>query len=72
MQPKQPRRIFTRGKTLRILVGYRGRLRFLRPLMAHYIGKYMPGNPNIIISENMPGAGVWLRPTISNRIITPL
>ena len=56
---------FYQGKTVRILVGYPpgGGYDFYARLMARYIGKYIPGNPNFIV-ENMPGPAVWLRPTI--------
>lgn len=49
---------FFQGKTLRILVGYPpgGGYDFYARLIARYIGKYIPGRPNIIV-ENMPGAG---------------
>ena len=49
---------FYQGKTVRILVGYPpgGGYDFYARLMARYIGKYIPGNPDFIV-ENMPGAG---------------
>jgi tripartite-type tricarboxylate transporter receptor subunit TctC len=49
---------FYQGKTVRIVVGYPpgGGYDFYARLIARYIGKYTPGNPNFIV-ENMPGAG---------------
>jgi tripartite-type tricarboxylate transporter receptor subunit TctC len=49
---------FYKGKTITIIVGTKaGDAYDLYPrLMAEYLPKYIPGNPNIII-QNMPGAG---------------
>jgi tripartite-type tricarboxylate transporter receptor subunit TctC len=48
---------FYEGKTIRIVTGYpAGDVNDLWPrLIARYMGKYIPGNPNFII-QNMPGA----------------
>jgi tripartite-type tricarboxylate transporter receptor subunit TctC len=49
---------FYRGKTVKIVVGFGAGAGFdvlARALARHY-GKYIPGNPTIIV-ENMPGAG---------------
>jgi tripartite-type tricarboxylate transporter receptor subunit TctC len=49
---------FYSGKTVRIIVGYAsgGGHDFYARLLARYMGKYVPGNPALIV-ENMPGAG---------------
>lgn len=49
---------FYRGKTVRIVVGYAagGGYDTYSRLIAKYIGKYIPGAPNVIV-ENLPGAG---------------
>ncbi len=49
---------FTKGKSIRILIGYTpaaGHDLEAR-VMARHLGKYLPGNPSIIV-QNMPGAG---------------
>ena len=49
---------FYKGKTIRIVVGLSpggGYDRAAR-LLARYMGKYLPGNPKLIV-QNMPGAG---------------
>jgi tripartite-type tricarboxylate transporter receptor subunit TctC len=49
---------FYKGKTIRIVVGLStggGYDRAAR-LLARYMGKYIPGNPDVIV-QNMPGAG---------------
>lgn len=49
---------FYRGKTIRFVVGYApgGGFDSYARLISKYLGKYVPGNPNVIV-ENMPGAG---------------
>ncbi|HEX9809158.1 MAG TPA: tripartite tricarboxylate transporter substrate-binding protein [Alphaproteobacteria bacterium] len=49
---------FYRGKTMKILVGYppAGSYTAYAQLAARHYGKYIPGNPNVIV-QNMPGAG---------------
>ncbi len=49
---------FYRGKTIRIIVGSAagGGYDTYARTIARHIGKYIPGNPNVIV-ENMPGAG---------------
>jgi tripartite-type tricarboxylate transporter receptor subunit TctC len=49
---------FYRGKQLNLIVGYGtgGGYDIYARLMARYLGKYIPGNPTIIV-QNMPGAG---------------
>jgi tripartite-type tricarboxylate transporter receptor subunit TctC len=48
---------FYRGKTVRIIVGFSpgGGYDQYGRLVARYIGKYIPGNPTIVV-QNMPGA----------------
>src|SRR5882762_6280282 len=49
---------FYRGKRLTLTVGYGpgGGYDVFARLLARHIGKYIPGNPQIIV-QNMPGAG---------------
>lgn len=49
---------FYKGKTVKIIVGYTpgGGYDVYARVLAKHIGKYIPGNPNVIV-ENMPGAG---------------
>ncbi|HZR99589.1 MAG TPA: tripartite tricarboxylate transporter substrate-binding protein [Chloroflexota bacterium] len=49
---------FYRGKTVRLVVGYDagGGYDTYSRVIAKYIGKYIPGNPTVIV-ENRPGAG---------------
>lgn len=49
---------FYKGKTLTIVVGFTpgGGFDLNARLLARYIGKYIPGTPDVII-QNMPGAG---------------
>jgi hypothetical protein len=49
---------FYAGKTLRIIVATTAGSAFdvYARVMARHTGKYIPGNPNVIV-ENMPGAG---------------
>ena len=49
---------FYRGKTLRLVVGYDagGGYDTYSRVIARYLGKHVPGNPNVIV-ENRPGAG---------------
>jgi tripartite-type tricarboxylate transporter receptor subunit TctC len=52
---------FYHGKTVDAVVGYAaggGNDVFMRAV-AHYIGKYIPGNPTVVV-RNMPGAGTFL------------
>ncbi len=54
-----PAHSFTEGKTIQILVGYSpgGGHDVEARLIAHWIGKYLPGEPKSTIVQNMPGAG---------------
>jgi tripartite-type tricarboxylate transporter receptor subunit TctC len=49
---------FFKGKTITLLVGYGvgGGYDIYARLLSRVMGKYIPGNPNIIV-QNMPGAG---------------
>ncbi len=55
-QAQQPP--FYKDKTIRIVVGFTsgGLYDQYARLLARHMGKYIPGNPNIIV-QNMPGAG---------------
>lgn len=52
---------FYRGKTVTILVGHSagGGFDTYARLIGRHLGKYIPGNPNIIVT-NMPGAGTMI------------
>ncbi len=49
---------FYKGKTLTVVVGFSpgGGFDINARLLARYIGRYIPGNPDVIV-ENLPGAG---------------
>lgn len=49
---------FFEGKTIRVVVGLEagGGFDTTARLLARHMGKYMPGNPTLVV-ENMPGAG---------------
>ena len=49
---------FYGGKTLRFIVGYSpgGATDLYTRLIARHLGKYVPGNPTVLV-QNMPGAG---------------
>jgi tripartite-type tricarboxylate transporter receptor subunit TctC len=49
---------FYHGKQITLIVGYGpgGGYDLTARLVARYIGKYIPGNPDVVV-ENMPGAG---------------
>ena len=49
---------FYKDKTIRIIVGFTsgGLYDQYARVLARYMGKHIPGNPNIIV-QNMPGAG---------------
>lgn len=52
---------FYKGKTLHVLVGYAagGGYDIYARAFAEYFGKYVPGNPTIVV-QNMPGAGSFV------------
>jgi tripartite-type tricarboxylate transporter receptor subunit TctC len=49
---------FYKGKTVQLIVGYGpgGGYDIYARVLARHMGKYIPGNPNVVI-QNMPGAG---------------
>jgi tripartite-type tricarboxylate transporter receptor subunit TctC len=49
---------FYKGKTINIIVGFApgGGYDLNARLLARYMGKYIPGNPNVVV-QNQPGAG---------------
>ena len=52
---------FYRGKTLRVIVGYAvgGGYDIYGRAFAEWFGRYVPGNPTIIV-QNMPGGGSFV------------
>jgi tripartite-type tricarboxylate transporter receptor subunit TctC len=52
---------FYKGKTVEMIIGYppSGSNDVYARLLARHIGKYIPGNPNVV-PKNMPGAGSFL------------
>src|SRR5215469_6839263 len=49
---------FYKGRTVTLIVGYGpgGGYDLFARLMARHLGRYIPGNPTIVV-QNMPGAG---------------
>src|SRR5579862_8165055 len=49
---------FYRGRTLTVLISYSvgGGYDLYARVLAHYLGRHIPGNPTVV-PENMPGAG---------------
>jgi tripartite-type tricarboxylate transporter receptor subunit TctC len=63
---------FYQDKTIRIVAGYgAGSVddAWTR-LIARYLGKYVPGNPNIIV-QNMPGAGAMIAANYVSKVAKP-
>jgi tripartite-type tricarboxylate transporter receptor subunit TctC len=63
---------FYKDKTIRIVAGYgAGSVddAWTR-LIARYLGKYIPGNPNIIV-QNMPGAGAMIAANYVYKVAKP-
>ena len=60
---------FYRGKTITIVVGLPagGSYDLYARLFARYLGKYLPGEPNVIVS-NMPGGGSNIAATYVARV----
>jgi tripartite-type tricarboxylate transporter receptor subunit TctC len=58
VQPTFAQESFYKGKTIKIVVGLSAGGGYDRAarLLARHMGKYIPGNPDIIV-QNMPGAG---------------
>jgi tripartite-type tricarboxylate transporter receptor subunit TctC len=57
-QPAPDAAEFYRGRTLNIVVGHESGtgFDFFGRTLARYLGRHMPGNPNVV-AQNMPGAG---------------
>ena len=57
-QTRAQESLFYKDKTIRIIVGFTsgGLYDQYARLLARHMGKYIPGNPNLIV-QNMPGAG---------------
>lgn len=63
---------FYRGKVIRIIVGFSagGGFDTFARMVARYMGKYVPGNPSIIV-DNMPGAGSLIAVNHIYRVAKP-
>lgn len=63
---------FYKDKTIRIIVGFTagGLYDQYARLLARYMGKHIPGNPNIIV-QNMPGAGSIIATNYVSNIAKP-
>ncbi|HEY3153983.1 MAG TPA: hypothetical protein VGK65_20145, partial [Candidatus Binatia bacterium] len=63
---------FYRGKIIRILVGFSagGGFDTYARTLSRYMGKYIPGNPSIIV-ENMTGAGSLISANHVYRVAKP-
>jgi tripartite-type tricarboxylate transporter receptor subunit TctC len=63
---------FYRGKVIRIIVGFSaaGGFDTFARTVARYMGKYIPGNPSIIV-DNMPGAGSLISANHIYRVAKP-
>ncbi len=63
---------FYQGKTMRIIVGFTpgGLYDVYARLLARYMGKHIPGNPNIIV-QNMPGAGSIIATNYVSNVVKP-
>jgi tripartite-type tricarboxylate transporter receptor subunit TctC len=63
---------FYQGKTMRIVVGFTpgGLYDQYARLLARYMGKHIPGNPNIIV-QNMPGAGSLIATNYVSNVAKP-
>jgi len=63
---------FYRGKVIRIIVGFSagGGFDTYARSLSRYMGKYVPGNPTIIV-ENMPGAGSLISANHIYRVAKP-
>ena len=55
---RKPGRQFFKGKTINLYIGFNpgGSYDYFGRLAARYMGKHIPGNPNIV-AQSMPGAG---------------
>jgi tripartite-type tricarboxylate transporter receptor subunit TctC len=63
---------FYQGKTMRIIVGFTagGLYDQYARLLARYMPKHLPGNPNIIV-QNMPGAGSLIATNYVSNVAKP-
>ena len=63
---------FYRGKVIRVIVGFSpgGGFDTFARIVARYMGKYVPGNPTIVV-ENMTGAGSLISANHIYRIAKP-
>ena len=63
---------FYHGKVIRIVVGFSagGGFDTFARTVARYMGKYVPGNPSIIV-DNMPGAGSLIAANHIYRVAKP-
>src|SRR5918999_539023 len=63
---------FYKDKTIRIIVGFTagGLYDQYARLLARYMGKHIPGNPNIIV-QNMPGAGSIIATNYVANVVKP-
>ena len=63
---------FYSGKTIRVIVGYApgGGYDFYARTLARYMGKYIPGNPALVV-ENMAGAGSLAAANYLYKIVKP-
>jgi tripartite-type tricarboxylate transporter receptor subunit TctC len=63
---------FYQGKTMRIIVGFTagGLYDVYARLLARYMGKHIPGTPNIIV-QNMPGAGSIIATNYVANVVKP-
>jgi tripartite-type tricarboxylate transporter receptor subunit TctC len=56
LSPAQAQSDFYKGKTISVVIGARtGSLAVAAQLVAHHLGKYVPGNPTVVFRQ-MPGA----------------
>lgn len=63
---------FYKGKTITIAVGYSaaGTMDGWGRLVAQHLGKYIPGNPNVIV-QNMPGGGSMISANYVYKVAKP-
>lgn len=63
---------FYKNKTITIIVGYStgGTMDGWARLLAQYLGKYIPGNPNVVV-QNMPGGGSMVAANHVFRVAKP-
>jgi tripartite-type tricarboxylate transporter receptor subunit TctC len=59
---------FYKGKQVNLIVGYGpgGGYDVVARLVARHLGRYVPGNPTIVV-QNMPGPAACAPPTTSTR-----